>query len=100
MKRDRRLLALRLAVRMLTARRARTALSVAAVATGVAAVITVAAIGAGTRAEVLRQIESLGTNLVVVSAGKAERVGGRARRGGGGVALVSPGARAIGEGGA
>lgn len=58
--------ALRVSVRGLFAHRMRATLAVASVAAGVVAVIVTGAIGEGTKEEVLRQTENMGTNLLVV----------------------------------
>ena len=50
----------------LFARKLRTALTLSSVAAGVAAVVVTAAMGSGARDEILRQTESMGTNLLVV----------------------------------
>lgn len=56
--------------------RLRTALSVAGVAIGIAAVVALTALGEGARAYVVQEFMSLGTNLLVVLPGKAETSGG------------------------
>jgi putative ABC transport system permease protein len=58
--------ALRVSARGLFAHRMRATLAVASVAAGVVAVIVTGAIGEGTKEEVLRQTENMGTNLLVV----------------------------------
>jgi putative ABC transport system permease protein len=62
--------------RSLGARRMRTALAAVGVTIGVAAVVAVMCIGEGTKAEVLRTIESMGANLVVVTAGRSKASAG------------------------
>ena len=57
---------LRLSTRALFAQKVRTTLALASVAVGVAAVVVTGAIGTGAEKEVLRQTESMGTNLLVV----------------------------------
>jgi putative ABC transport system permease protein len=58
--------ALRVSIRGLLARRMRVMLAVSSVAAGVVAVVVTGAIGQGAQEEVLRQTESIGTNLLVV----------------------------------
>ncbi len=58
--------------------KARTLLALTGIAIGVAAVIIMVAIGNGAQREVLRQIDAMGANLLVVNAGKAQTMGGRA----------------------
>ena len=65
--------AVRLSWKALFAHRLRAGLVLASVGVGVAAVLAAAAIGAGARREVLRRIESLGTNLLVVRPAQVER---------------------------
>ena len=65
----------RLAVRSLRAHPLRTALTTLGIVIGVAAVITMVALGAGARERVAEQIESMGANLVLVWA-KPAVVGG------------------------
>src|SRR5260370_11926602 len=55
-----------LSSRALFAHKMRTSLALASVAVGVAAVVVTGAIGTGAEKEVLRQTESMGTNLLVV----------------------------------
>lgn len=58
--------ALRVSTRGLFAHRMRALLAVSSVAAGVVAVVVTGAIGQGAKDEVLRQTESIGTNLLVV----------------------------------
>jgi putative ABC transport system permease protein len=74
---------LRLSVRALSTHRLRTALAVAGTAVGVAGVLVLTAIGEGARAEVIRQIESLGRNVIVIAASRVDSRAGRAIQGGG-----------------
>jgi ABC-type antimicrobial peptide transport system permease subunit len=68
---------LRLSVRVLSANRLRTALAVGGTAIGVAGVLALTAIGEGARAAVIRRIEGLGRNMLVVTAGKMDSRAGR-----------------------
>jgi len=71
---------LRAAWHSLGAHKTRTALAAVGVTIGVGAVVGVACIGEGTQREVLRTIESLGSNLIVVSAGRTRASAGLQQR--------------------
>ena len=89
-------LGLRTALRALSAHKMRTGLTLLGIIVGVAAVVAMVAIGQGTRAEVLRKVESLGTNLLVVSAGQLKLVAGRQQQAGAvAITLTEKDARAI-----
>jgi putative ABC transport system permease protein len=60
--------------RALFAHRLRAALALASVAAGVAAVLVTSALGEGARREVLRGIEAMGTNLLVVRPAQVKRL--------------------------
>ena len=62
-------------VRALRGHRLRTGLSLLGVAIGVAAVVTLTALGEGARRYVLGQFASVGTNMVIVLPGKTETAG-------------------------
>jgi putative ABC transport system permease protein len=64
------------AVRALRGHRARTGLTLLGVAIGVAAVVLLTALGNGAQRYVLREFESLGSNLLAVMPGKTETSGG------------------------
>lgn len=64
------------ALQALRGHRLRTALSVAGVAVGIAAVIALTALGEGARRYVVQEFMSLGTNLLIVIPGKSETAGG------------------------
>jgi putative ABC transport system permease protein len=70
---------LRLSARALLRHRVRTALALSGTAVGVGAVLVMTAVGEGAEAEILREIEALGKNLLVVSAADAPRVPWRGR---------------------
>lgn len=55
----------------------RTALALAGIIIGVAAVIMMVAAGKGAQREVLSRIEAMGTNLLIVNAGQVQRMAGR-----------------------
>jgi len=63
------------AVGALRGHRLRTALSVAGVAVGIAAVVALTALGEGARQYVVQEFSSLGTNLLIVIPGKVETTG-------------------------
>ncbi|KAA0574766.1 ABC transporter permease [Azospirillum sp. Sh1] len=67
--------ALRAALESLRANPLRSALTMLGIVIGVAAVIAMVAVGAGARDQVLRQIASLGTNLILVGQGSIVRSG-------------------------
>ncbi|HXK11536.1 MAG TPA: ABC transporter permease [Vicinamibacteria bacterium] len=62
--------------------RVRTGMSLLGVAIGVAAVVTLTALGEGARLYVVGQFASIGTNLVIVVPGKTETTGGMPGMGG------------------
>jgi len=69
-----------LSVSILTANRLRTTLSVLGVAVGVAAMILISSIGDGMTAEIRAVFRSMGTDMLVVRAGKFRRWGKRERQ--------------------
>jgi putative ABC transport system permease protein len=73
--------ALRLAVRRLRTNRLRTALTALGVIIGVAALVALLAVGAGTRERLTSRIASLGTNLLSVQAGASITGGTRGAAG-------------------
>jgi putative ABC transport system permease protein len=66
--------ALRPALRALAAHRLRVALALAGIAAGVAAVLLTSALGRGAESEVVRGLEAMGTNLLVVRPATAKRL--------------------------
>jgi putative ABC transport system permease protein len=66
---------LRFCLRSLSGHRARTLLSLVGMTIGVAAVITLTALGEGARRYVIDQFASIGTNLLIVVPGKTETTG-------------------------
>lgn len=68
-----------LSAKALFRHRIRTALALSGTAVGVGAVLVITSIGEGAEAEVLSEIEALGQNLLVLSAGDAPRVAWRNR---------------------
>jgi putative ABC transport system permease protein len=67
----------RLALDALASNRSRTALTMLGVIIGVAAVVTMMAVGAGAQARVAEQIQSLGSNLIIVLSGSVTASGVR-----------------------
>jgi putative ABC transport system permease protein len=63
------------AVRALRGHRLRTGMSLLGVAIGVAAVVTLTALGEGARLYVISQFAAVGTNLVIILPGKTETTG-------------------------
>ncbi len=70
----------RIALHALLGHPIRTALSLVGIIIGVAAVILLVAVGEGAQKEVLEKIQSMGTNLVIVSAGQVKTIGGRLKQ--------------------
>ena len=68
-----------LSAKALLRHRVRTALALSGTAVGVGAVLVMTAVGEGAEAEILSEIEALGRNLLIVSAGDAPRVPWRRR---------------------
>jgi putative ABC transport system permease protein len=75
-------LVLRTALRALGAHKVRTGLTLLGIVVGVAAVVAMVAIGEGTQAEMLRTVESMGTNLLTINAAQLPRVAGRQQEAG------------------
>jgi len=70
----------KIALKTLGAHKMRTALAVIGIVIGVSAVILMVAIGRGAQASVLKKIRGLGTNLIIVTAGKVRVIAGRPRQ--------------------
>jgi putative ABC transport system permease protein len=83
------------AARALRGHRLRTGMSLLGVAIGVAAVVTLTALGEGARLYVVGQFASIGTNLVIVIPGKTETTGGMPGMGGAPNDLTLEDARAV-----
>jgi putative ABC transport system permease protein len=66
-----------IALKSLTANRLRVALAVLAVTIGVASVIVMVAIGKGAKEDVTKQVEAMGSNLLVVAAGTSRSLKGQ-----------------------
>jgi putative ABC transport system permease protein len=78
--------------------RRRSTLAGLGVTVGVAVLVTMVAVGQGAEHAVLRSLRSMGTDLVVVSAGKVLVIAGRARQTGNVTTLTLQDAEALGEG--
>ena len=71
---------LALSLQLLLAHRLRTALSLSGLLLGVATVMVMAAVGEGAQRRLLARMETLGTNLLIVSAAPQPRIAGRSRQ--------------------
>jgi putative ABC transport system permease protein len=69
--------ALRIALRSLRVNKLRTALTMLGIMIGVGAVIAMVSVGAGAQARVAEQIQSLGSNLIIVLSGSSNAAGVR-----------------------
>ncbi len=85
------------ALRTLAGHRMRTAFAVAGIVIGVSAVIVMVAIGRGAEAAVMKKIRGLGTNLIIVTAGKVRVIAGRTRQIGNVTTLTPKDAEAVAE---
>src|SRR5206468_9619903 len=72
---------LRIAVKALNRNKMRTALTMLGMIIGVAAVITMVALGTGAQTSIEAQIQSTGTNMIIVSAGNFSQGGVRQGQG-------------------
>src|SRR5436190_14504330 len=75
------LMILRIAIKALNRNKMRTALTMLGMIIGVAAVITMVALGTGAQSSIESQIQSAGTNMVMVSAGNFSQGGVRQGQG-------------------
>src|SRR3977135_1162939 len=82
------LMILRIAIKALNRNKMRTALTMLGMIIGVAAVITMVALGTGAQTSIEAQIQSAGTNMIIVSAGNFSPGGGP--RGQGNAATLVP----------
>jgi putative ABC transport system permease protein len=90
--------AMRNAARSVWRQRRRSTLAGLGVTVGVAVLVAMVAIGQGAERAVLKSLRSMGTDLVVVSAGKVVVVAGRPRQTGNVTTLTAEDAEALGEG--
>src|SRR5881392_577663 len=82
------LMILRIAVKALNRNKMRTPLTLPGMIIGVAAVITMVALGTGAQTSIEAQIQSAGTNMIIVSAGNFSQ--GGVRQGQGNAATLIP----------
>src|SRR5918911_3645680 len=79
---------LRIAVKALNRNKMRTALTMLGMIIGVAAVITMVALGTGAQTSIEAQIQSTGTNMIIVTAGNF--MAGGVRQGQGNASTLTP----------
>src|SRR5438128_11642479 len=82
------LMILRIAIKALNRNKMRTALTMLGMIIGVAAVITMVALGSGAQTSIESQIQSAGTNMIIVSAGNFTQ--GGVRQGQGNASTLTP----------
>src|SRR5829696_9335912 len=75
------LMVLRIALKALNRNKMRTALTMLGMIIGVSAVITMVALGTGAQSSIETQIQSAGTNMIMVSAGNFQSGGVRTGQG-------------------
>ncbi len=85
----------KIALKTLGVHKMRTALAVIGIVIGVSAVVLMVAIGRGAQEAVLRKIQGLGTNLIIVTAGKVRIIAGRPRQTGNTTSLTVRDAEAL-----
>src|SRR5512143_1006615 len=85
----------KIALKTLGAHKMRTALAVIGIVIGVSAVVLMVAIGRGAQESVLKKIQGLGTNLIIVTSGKVRIIGGRPRQAGNTTSLTEGDAEAL-----
>jgi putative ABC transport system permease protein len=85
----------KIALKTLSAHKMRTALAVIGIVIGVSAVVLMVAIGRGAQEAVLKKIQGLGTNLIIVTAGKVRIIAGRPRQTGNTTSLTVRDAEAL-----
>jgi putative ABC transport system permease protein len=85
----------KIALKTLGAHKMRTALAVIGIVIGVSAVVLMVAIGRGAQEAVLKKIQGLGTNLIIVTAGKVRIIAGRPRQTGNTTSLTVRDAEAL-----
>src|SRR5512143_233904 len=85
----------KIAIKTLGAHKMRTALAVIGIVIGVSAVVLMVAIGRGAQESVLKKIQGLGTNLIIVTSGKVRIIAGRPRQTGNTTSLTVRDAEAL-----
>ena len=88
---------LRISARQLGAHRTRTALALLGIVIGVSSVVSVVAVGYGARRDVMARIESMGTNLIMVTPSQLRPTAGRMKIRGTVTTLTPQDAEAIQE---
>ena len=73
------LMTLRIALKALGRNKLRTSLTMLGIIIGVAAVITMVALGTGAQSQIEEQVRSAGTNMIMVNSGNWLRLGLEAR---------------------
>ncbi len=86
---------IKISIKTLRAHRARTSLAISGIVIGVSAMILMVAVGRGAQDAVLKKIQSLGSNLIIVTAGKVRIVAGRPRQTGNTTTLTVRDAEAL-----
>lgn len=81
-------------IRSLSGNKARSGLTILGIVIGIASVITMVAIGQGAQSSISKNIEAIGSNLILVNPG-SQRVGGISQGGGSAQSLVIEDANAI-----
>ena len=87
----------RIAIKTLFSHKLRTALATLGIVIGVCSVIVMVAIGEGAQREVLAKIQSMGTDLVIVTSGQVKVIAGRRRQTGNVTTLTMRDLKAVGE---
>ncbi|MFA6383338.1 MAG: ABC transporter permease [Parcubacteria group bacterium] len=81
-------------IRSLSGNKVRSGLTILGIVIGIASVITMVAIGQGAQSSISKNIEAIGSNLILVSPG-SQRIGGISQGGGSAQSLVSEDSEAI-----
>jgi putative ABC transport system permease protein len=69
-----------LSLEILVAHKLRTVLSVSGIVVGIAAVVLMVSAGSGTQKQIMDRIQGMGTNLLIVNAGRTMMIAGRERQ--------------------
>ena len=88
---------LKISRKQLAAHKMRTVLALLGIVIGVSSVIIMVSIGKGAEQQVLSRIEALGTNLIIVNAGRVQRTAGRQQVRGTATTLTLEDAEALSE---
>lgn len=87
----------KIALKTLFSHKVRTALAILGIVIGVGSVIVMVAIGEGAQKQVLAKIQSMGTDLVIVTAGQVKVIAGRQRQTGNVTTLTMGDVKAIAD---